>query len=346
MSGKGVVIQGVLAFLVLLGAFFTWQRPPELSVGETFVLNITKNDLQKVRFEDEKGKAWAELSKAEDPAGGYVAIRLSGFDSTGVPLPSGHPGIPLKKPERLVRGNVGAEEIMARFAPLRASRTLGVLDDDKLKELGLDKPEKFLEVTARGQTRRFAIVPAPPGGMDPYIQDVKSKQVYVVERRILHDLQAAATNLVDRRLQPFRIEDVDRLIVTAGDKKQAFVASRIEDFPGIRLAPAETPDKPDATMKNWHDRVWKLFPTEVLGKGEIPESGLPQVRIKVEYFGRGRPLGTTELATTGGATAASSTDKPPPVETYAKSDLTLGWFLLSKEGEALLTEGESLLARQ
>ena len=40
-----------------------------------------------------------------------------------------------------------------KFAPLRASRSLGSLDAAVLKDLGLDSTQKFIEVTARGIRR-------------------------------------------------------------------------------------------------------------------------------------------------------------------------------------------------
>ena len=221
-----------------------------------------------------------------------------------------------------------------------------MLDAAKLKELGLDTTKKFVEITARGWKRRFAIVRAPPGGDDPYIQDVQDKKVYVVARAILTDLQAASTNLVERRLHAFRIEDVDRVIVSAGGQDAGVVGSRIEDFPGIRLAPAATPDKPDATLKNWHDRVFGLFPTEVLGKGEVPAAGAPNVRIRLEYFSRGRRIGWTELARSQAPGGVDDDRRRHPGQGWARSEFTLGWFKLAGDAQALITEGETLVSKK
>ena len=69
MTGRSVAIQGGLALLVLVLAYTTWQRPPEKQAGEVFVLDITKNDLDKVRFEDQEGKSWSELAKGKDDDG-------------------------------------------------------------------------------------------------------------------------------------------------------------------------------------------------------------------------------------------------------------------------------------
>jgi hypothetical protein len=350
VTGRGVTIQGGLALLVLVLAYTTWQRPPEKQVGEVFVLDITKNDLDKVRFEDQEGKSWSELAKGKDDDGTFISLRLSGFDSTGAALPSGHPGIALKQPERLIRANETGQKLFERFAPLRAQRSLGVLDAAKLKELGLDKTKKFVEVTARGRKRRFAIVSAPPGGDSPYIQDTQDKKVYIVPRAVLSDLQAASTNLPERRLHAFRIEEVDKLTLTSGGKTREFVGSRIEDFPGIRLAPVATPDKHDATLKNWNDRVFNLFPTEVLGQGEVPSAGAPNLVIRLEYFSRGRRIGWTELgrspAPAAPAVSTTTTTTPPPAQAFARSEFTLGWFKLAGDAQALINEAETLAAKK
>jgi hypothetical protein len=243
-----------------------------------------------------------------------------------------------------VRGNETATRLFERFAPLRATRALGVLDPSMLKNLGLDTTKKSIEVTTRGVKRRFAIVPAPPGGSDPYLQDLQDKKVYIVPRPVLSDLQSASTNLLERRLHNFRIEEVDHISVDVGGKKRDLKATRIEDYPGIRLAPAETPDKADPTLKNWHDKVFGLFPSEVLGQGEVPAAGAPIPALRLDYSSRGRRLGFVELAR--GATSAVSTGAPAKVDIYARSEFSLGWFRLAPDSQNLVTEGENLVTKK
>jgi hypothetical protein len=344
MTGRAVALQGGLAAAALVAAYLTWQRQPELAAGEVFVLDITKNDLEKVRYDDEQFKNWSELTKGKDADGSFVYLQLSGYDSTGVPLPAGHPGIPLKVPERLVRGNETAFRLFEKFAPMRAYRALGVLDETKLKELGLDETKKFLEITARGVKHRFGVVPAPPGGNHPYVQNVEDKKVYIVDRQFLSDMQAAPTNLVERRMHSFRIEEIDRIVLSGGGKRKELVASRIESYPGIRLAPADSPDKPDETLKNWHDRIFNLFPAEVLGKDEVPPPGQPVLALKVEYSARGRPIGWLEIARNA-QPAESNTEAPPAEVIFARSEFTAGWMKLSGDANGLLSEGETLLAK-
>jgi hypothetical protein len=344
MTGRSVTVQGALAAVGLLAAYLTWQRAPELEASETVVLDITKNDLEKVRFEDAEAKSWVELSRGKDDQGPFTYVRLSGHDASNVALPSGHPTIQVKQPERLVRGNESAQRLFERFTPLRATRALGTLDANQLKEFGLDTAKKAVEVSWRGGKRRFAIVPAPPGGSDPYVKDQQDGRVYIVNRQILSDLQAAQTNLLERRFHGFFLEDIDRVVVTAGDKKRELVASRQDEgLPGIRLASADKPTEFDQTARNWHDRVWNLFPSEVLGKDEVPPPSKPVVAIRVDYSSRGRPLGWIEIAKAGAPPASGGA---PSSEVYARSEFTAGWMRLPADGASLISEGEALAGRK
>jgi hypothetical protein len=339
MNGRAVAVQGGLALASLVTAYFTWQRQPELQVGEVFAVDLAQSDLEKVRFEDQELKSWAELIRDKDSTGRYVQLHVSGSDASGIPMPSGHPSVPIKVPERTVRGNEAALHLFDKLAPLRATRALGTLDAAKLKDLGLDTTKKHIEVVGRGTRRRFAIAPAPPGGNDPYIRDEQDGRVYIISRSILTDLQSASVNLVERRLHSFPIEDVDRLVVTAGAKTKEFRGARLGEMPGIRLF-APSSDKADETAKNWHDRVWNLFPTEVMGKGEVPTTGAPKAAVKVEYFSRGRSLGWVELGRE--APAAESTAAPAATIPYARSEFSLGWMKMPADANALITEGEKL----
>lgn len=344
MTGRSVFVQATLAGVALVAAYFTWQRDPEQSLGDASVLNITRNDLDKVRYEDGETKMFAELTKGKDGAGAFVYLGISGHDATDAYMPAGHPAVILKAPDRVVRGSDVALRLFERFAPWRAVRALGKLDPNFLKELGLDTSKKAIEVTIRGQKRRFKIVPAPPGGTDPYVQDETDQRVYIIPAFILSDLQAAHTNLVDRRMHDFRVEDVDKVVLSDEKRRREFVASRFEEAPGIKLAPIEDAANQDQTARNWHERIWNMFPTEVLGKGEQPGSLAPAVAFRIEYFSRGKSLGFAEVARPG-KSAASGGDNQIVTEVYARSELTAGWFKMPIDVLSLITEGESMLAK-
>ena len=342
MNLRPVAVQGGLALGALVLAYFTWQRGPELATDEVFVLDVGKNDVVSARFDDQEKSTWVELGRSSDAAGSFVSGRLGPQDQPVAPKPpSKSPGAGAKAetkktPERLVRGGEAAEKLFANFAPLRASRGLGILSAEKLKELGLDNAKKRITLVLRTGQRSFAIVPAPAGGSEPYLRDEQSGQVFLVARSFLSDFQTAASLLLERHVHAFRLDEADRLAVTLGSTRREFLISRGEQ--GVRIAPAGAPDKPDSSFKTWHDRVFATWPVEVLGKDEVPAEGSPQVELRVEYSLRGRRLGFIEMGKAESVASAAEGAKPP---LFARSERTLGWFKLA--ADTLLADGQALL---
>jgi hypothetical protein len=106
----------------------------------------------------------------------------------------------------------------------------------------------------------------------------------------------------------------------------------------VRLAPASSPDKPESAFKTWHDRVFTMWPVEVLGKDEVPAQGAPQVELRVEYSLRSRRLGFIEIGRAADFVTTSEDSKPT---LFARSERTLGWFKLA--ADTLLADGQALL---
>ncbi len=334
MTLRQVAVQGGLALGALVLAYFTWQRSPELKPDEVFVVDSGKSDLVSVRFDDPEKSTWVVLGRSSDESGPFITVRLGPQE---IHVRGKTPSEGTKKtPERLVRGSDAAEKLFASCAPLQASRSLGILPDAKLKELGLATSKKRITLVLRNGKRVFSIAAAPAGGSAPYLRDDQSGRVYLVARSLLSDFEAAASLLVERHPHAFRLEEADRIVVSEGGAKHAFVVSHGED--GVRLAPASTPDKPDAAFKTWHDRVFGVWPVEVLGKDEVPSEGQPQVDLRIDYSLRGHLLGFIEIGKVEANASASAGSKDV---LFARSERTLGWFKLP--ANTLLSDGEKLL---
>jgi len=344
VTGKGVALQGGLALVGLVAAYLTWQRQPELQAGEVFVLDITKNELGKVRFDDEEAKTWAEIQLERDDGGSFVALRLSRHEAPAPKTPAPAPTADKSTPERVVRGSDTAKTLYERFAPLRATRALGVLDAAKLKDLGLATAKKHITVSTRSGQHVFDLASAPLGGSDPYLRDQADGRVFVVSRSILSDFQAAATSLVEHHLHGFRLEDADRVAMTAGSTKKDFRVARAADGRGVEIALAGAPDKPDPAARAWHERAFGLWPSDSLGKDETPAEGEPQPKFRLDYSARGRNLGWVVVAEASVApTENVSSAAPAPKKTfYAKSEFTLGWAKLSGDSDSLVAESAKL----
>ena len=332
MNVRGAAVQSGLAALGLVVAYGTWQREPERAPGEVVVVDASKNEVTKVRYADDKGKTVELVRRSESGEEPRIWLRLSA-DATK------------KTPEREVPGNEGAQRLWDKFAPLHATRGLGVLPDAKLKELGLDAPKKKLEVTARGGTTTFDIGASPFGVSDPYVRDQHDKRVYVLGGGVLSDLDSAGVRLVDRTLHSFKPGDYDGLTVAAGGKSRELSVPASENAFAAKLVGKS--GKPDEQAKNWHDKIWRTMVTEVLGKGESPKAGTPEVVCKLSYGWRGKSKGFLELGRLPAPPPEKATSSQPPAsDVWGKSEHTASWVKLPATTEPLLTECAKIAASE
>ena len=351
MTGRGLAVQGGLALAGLLVAYTTWQREPERAAGEVVIIDSTKAELANVHYEDENSAV--DVRRRDETGETGVWLRVE--DKTPVPPPPkpGQPPTPTTPPAkphapRELRGEEPAEKFLTQFAPFRSPRAFGVLEAAKLKELGLVDAKKKLLITARGETRTFTIGQPASVSSETYLRDTKDGRVYLLPRALATDLQSAGHRLVDRRLHAFKIADFSRLTVKVGSKTRDFVVTNGHDQAAYKLAPAATPDKPDEMARNWHEKIWRLFPTELMGKGETPASGEPKVSLRLEYGERGRSVGWLEIGkldvTTGEGAMSPAPGAARPAEFYGRSEHTAGWVKLSTD-PSLLQDAEKLTAQ-
>jgi hypothetical protein len=326
MRARGAAIQGGLAALGLVVAYTTWQREPERSPGEAVVLDVAKGDVSSVRYDD--GTKWVELTRDKDA----VWLKVSKNDTA-------------KTPERELRGNDGALKLFEKFSPLRATRALGQLKADKLKELGLDAPKKRIEVTVRGNKRVFLVGSPQFNVTEPYILDESDKRVYVLGGGVVSDLDAAGVRLVDRTLHSFKPAEYDAITIAAGGKKRELTQTGTQTPATMKLNSKKS-GKPDEQAKNWFDKIGRLYVSDVLGKGEDPKGGKPSEALRIEYFDHGKSIGFVEIGRTAAITPppanASAPPPPPSAEIYARSEHTAGWVKLPPTAEDILKEADKI----
>jgi hypothetical protein len=349
MKARNAAVQGALAVVGLVAAFLTWQRPPERTTGDKgfVVLDATKQSLERVRYED--GTRYVELTRevVGEPVfwvtQGHLGPKLPAPSDSGievVALDGGADGgallVSVKQPEppptRRVRGSEVAANVHARFAPLEATRALGVQSAEKLKELGLDAPERKLEVLVAGTLRSFTVSKPMPGVFGTYLLDAKTNQVFLLQGSLFSDFEPSSQALVERRLHSFRMSEVDRFLVTAAGQTVDFVVTDPTTPQNLRVARAATPAAPDELMKNWYEKTWnRMVVTEVLGQGEEPKGGAPQVELRIEYFARDRSKGWLELAINGARAF------------WARSENTAGWVAVHQGAEELTLEAKKVI---
>ena len=282
---------------------------------------------------DDAGVVRPDAGPAVRLDGGVVRGRDGGVESVLQALRDLPP-----PPDREYRGNELAEQLLDRVAPLMATRDLGKLDPDRLGQMGLGATTKTLRIEASsgavsrgtssgspGRSVQFR-VSTPPGAAGTYLLGTDGR-VWVVADALTQDLSAASSRLVDRRLHTFKPDDPDTLTLVSEGRTRSYVVRRIQGM--NKLAPVDSPDSPSAEATLWADRVWRLQPVELLGKGEVPREGTPQPQFRLEYLRNRRPLGHLEVARAGN-------------ETYVRTENTVGWVRLPAGSGTLAEQAEHL----
>ncbi|WP_375757025.1 hypothetical protein [Corallococcus exercitus] len=385
MKARDVAVQGVLATVALVAAFFVWQREPARAPGEVTVEDAQASALDRIRYDEEtrfvelfrdpqdRDTVWVRLGgkPAKPGAGsdgatagalahaandggsatldaganprthaGSLATASDGgspphADAGALASASSDAGTPSSPapvpPPRELRGNDVALKLFARFAPLRAQRDLGVLDATKLEEIGLAKTERGLTLTLDGTPRTFRLAAPASGWGAPYLQRTSDGHVFLLGPAQLTDLEAAASRLVDRRLHTFDVEGFDRVVISTGTASRTFAASGKP--PGaVQLSPVDAPGTPDDFARNWHDRLWRLTPVELLGRGEAPPGPAPTPAFRVEYQRAGKTVGELSMA------------KASDNSWYARTEFTPGWVRMGGGLELLAEDAVKLTA--
>jgi hypothetical protein len=342
VTSRGVAVQGGLAALGLLAAYLTWQREPERAPGAVTVIDASKSDVTLIRYEDDANAV--DLTR---PSGSDVWLHLV-VKKAAEPKPDPHgkpdakpPAATPPPPPRDLPGGEGAKKLYDQFAPFTSPRAFGVLEPAKLKELGLDASKRKLEVTVKGDVRKYEIgQPATTGGGESFLRDTRDGRVYLMPRSLLGELQNA-NHMVDRRLHTFELADFDRIKVSSGGKEKEFVHLERASRSTAGFAPAKTPDKRDQMAKNWHDSLWRLFPSELLGKGEQPAGGKPNVVLRVDYLEGKQSVGWIEIAKIENASGPS--DDVAPIEAFVRTERTASWAKIHSANQ-LIADAQKLIA--
>lgn len=353
MRGRAVTAVAAVAAGALGLAAWTWLRPPAPALpGAVPATSFRPGEVSRVRFDD--GAHAVEVVRTLAGAPG-VQVRVARSPSLAAPdggTPDAGAGPPpdagslrsadagvhrpdagvlqaLREapppPDRELRGNELAEQLLDRVAPLMAIRDLGLLGPDRREQLGLGPTTKTLRIEAPGGSAEFR-ASTPPGASGTYLLGPDGR-VWVVADSLTQDLSAASSRLVDRRLHAFKPDDPDTVTLTSEGRTRSYVVRRVQGL--NKLAPAESPDAPSAEATAWADRVWRLTPVELLGKGELPREGTPQLLFRLEYLRNRRPLGHLELGRAGN-------------EAYVRTEHTVGWVRTVPGSAALAEQADRL----
>jgi hypothetical protein len=360
VKARSAAVQGAIAAGALALAVATWLRVPETATsGRVVIAELTSGSVQSVVWDDGSHRVEVERVTQGQPE---VWVRIArspsllapdaGVDA-GAPAPADAGAPPVRAvdagahadagpradggpsalelappaPDRELRGNETAEKLLEQFSPFTATRALGVPDAAKLRELGLDSGLRRLDVWTQARHLSFE-VSTPVGTGASYVR-TEDGRVYVLGGTVVQDLAAAASRLVDRRVHAFRPEDADRVVVRLGSQSRTLVQKRVggsaKVFNDVRA------DTPDAYAQAWLDRLNKVVPTDVLGRGEVPPEGEPHGELRVDFLRGSQGLGFIELARAQNGW-------------FARSEHSVGWMRVVGRAEGLVHDAEHVVS--
>lgn len=142
--------------------------------------------------------------------------------------------------------------------PLKTRRTLGEVDADRLRAMGLDKPERFLVVTTRsGKKLELEIGESAFGGQGRYARVKGEKDVHLLESVIATGFEGAADTMMEKKPLPLGVEEIEGFDVRFGDKNGSYVHKDREQSAKRKFVPkddqasaADEPGKVMTTLRN------------------------------------------------------------------------------------------------
>ncbi len=361
MRARSAAVQGAIAAGALALAAATWLRGPEsATTGSVVIADVPSGSVQRVVWDDGSHRVEVERERQGEP-GVWIRIARSpslvapdaGVDAGLQPalasLPDGGlraldggtradagprtdggalpPEIAPAAPDRELRGNEAAEKLLEQFSPFTATRALGVPDAAKVRELGLQSGLRRLEVWT--QSRHLGFEVSTPVGTGASYLRTDDGRVYVLGGSLIPELSAASSRLVDRRVHAYRPEEADRLVVHLGGQSRTFFQRRVGG--ATRVFSDGHTDTPDAFAQAWVDRLNKVVPSDVLGRGEVPPEGEPRVELRVDFLRGSESLGFVELARAQNGW-------------FARSEHSVGWMRVVGRAEGLVHDADRLVS--
>jgi hypothetical protein len=341
MSARQLGVHG-LVFAVSAGIAWRASVAPDVThkPSEVELWKGKPDDVKRVHFKSAKREV--ELVPKSDPAGRYVwgnvTKRIEAPKKAEAPADAGVSDVGAAKAEPTIEkelfiGVKDANELIDNVATLRAVRSLGTVNADKLGDFGLtgeDVGTLSIELVSGAHT--FALGGRTPGGSDVYVQDRQSLAVYVLSGDTARDVELAESRVMERELLPSDVgADVNTVVLTQGDKKRAIIRSKEH---ASFWTDESQPSEKNETLTNWMKKFERLRINSY--PAEQPQD--PQILVSAHFRGAdGKTLGKIEL----GQQIVAPEDKP---RFLARSEQTRLWgVVLTSSGTELAQDLPSVM---
>jgi hypothetical protein len=212
-------------------------------------------------------------------------------------------------------------EHLGKFAPFNAARSLGRnLSAEELKQTGLDKPHSKLELSYAGKKKLFEIGGRTSGSKDHYVRMQGDAEVFLVESKVISDLEFPEGRFMQRKLRNQKLEDLEKVVIgSALGTKTGLHKNRLSTKDAF-WADETAPDTKSETLENYLDKLDKLTVAEYVTDEAATKDAVPV--LEVTWYGENlKDLGTTKLVRKG---------EDKDANYYASSPATHGMVKVSK----------------
>ena len=286
-------VYAALLCALLVGAYLSWTSEDDgSSASEVTLLDVAPSSIERIEL--------------------VTTTQTVAFSLKGEPRYPWFDVAQAKRKQAFV-GNDKAEDLMGRYAPFKAKRSLGrTLDAEERKKAGLAKPKTRLTITSGGNTRRFRVGGRTNGRREYYVQKDGGEEVFLIESSLIGDLERASSKFMQRTVLVKPLAEVAEVTLAANGKSRSFIQRfKADKKPDYWTAEGE--DAPQQELKSFLLKLSRLnvrsYPTDQ----NVIDTATPVLEVSWKDDG-GTVIGTTSLYRSGEGNAAKY---------YAKSDRTV-----------------------
>lgn len=171
-------------------------------------------------------------------------------------------------------GNKAADTLWESFAPFQADRALGT---EIRPEYGFDEPFATLTVDRAGDQAVVIVGAATYGDRAHYLK--RDDKVFLVKKRVISNI-LSTDKLMQRVLHPFKMPNVQRLVITQNGQTKSFDQRNPDDRAKSYWAPTDAAETRDAAASNHAPKIVALRAKNYIEA--IPEGANEVARLTIE----------------------------------------------------------------
>ena len=255
-------LYGVLLAALLALAYLSWHRASD-APGETQValLNGQPQALKGIRLVAPTATVAVSFREAEPTRHAWFEVQTA----------SG---------QRRFTGNKAFHDNLKAYAQLKAERSLGKLGRSDLEQTGLVRPSRRLELEFGERVRSFEIGGQTSGARDYYLRRAGGKEVFLVRRSMISDLETPQGRFMQRRLRRAPLKDVAELEISAGSQTTAGLQQNRVSPTDAYWARAENPDSVSDALGNYVTKLERLTAVKYLEDASVFDGATPVLSVR------------------------------------------------------------------